>query len=172
MTVKRALISGITGQDGSYLAEFLLEKGYEVHGIVRRSSTETFERIEHLTGQIHLHQADLLDQVAWTVIYSPSHLLEQPYRVMPGDTLDTIGNQYRVTGTLLGRINGIRPDEELAVDRELKVVRGPFNAVIHLDQARHVGDVTMVSSDHVHAWIRKAANELCRISGDDPNVNP
>jgi len=61
---KRALISGITGQDGSYLAELLIEKGYEVHGIVRRSSTETFERIEHLTGQIELHQADLLDQVS------------------------------------------------------------------------------------------------------------
>ena len=61
---KRALISGITGQDGSYLAELLLEKEYEVHGIVRRSSTETFERIEHLTGQIELHQADLLDQVS------------------------------------------------------------------------------------------------------------
>ena len=61
---KRALISGITGQDGSYLAELLLEKGYEVHGIVRRSSTETFERIAHLTGQLELHQADLLDQVS------------------------------------------------------------------------------------------------------------
>ncbi len=61
---KRALISGITGQDGSYLAELLLEKGYEVHGMVRRSSTETFERIEHLTGRIELHQADLLDQVS------------------------------------------------------------------------------------------------------------
>jgi GDPmannose 4,6-dehydratase len=57
-----ALITGITGQDGSYLAEFLLEKGYEVHGMVRRSSTETFERIAHLRGDIHLHQADLLDQ--------------------------------------------------------------------------------------------------------------
>ena len=61
---KRALISGVTGQDGSYLAELLLEKGYEVHGIVRRSSTETFERIKHLTGRIELHQADLLDQVS------------------------------------------------------------------------------------------------------------
>ena len=58
------LITGITGQDGSYLAELLLEKGYEVHGVVRRSSTETFERIDHLTGRIQLHQADLLDQVS------------------------------------------------------------------------------------------------------------
>jgi len=62
--MKRALITGITGQDGSYLSEFLLEKGYEVHGIVRRSSTENFERIEHLAGKIHLHQADLLDQLS------------------------------------------------------------------------------------------------------------
>jgi len=57
-----ALITGITGQDGSYLAELLLEKGYEVHGLVRRSSTETFERIAHLEGRVQLHQADLLDQ--------------------------------------------------------------------------------------------------------------
>jgi GDPmannose 4,6-dehydratase len=56
-----ALITGITGQDGSYLAELLLEKGYEVHGMVRRSSTEKFERIEHLRDRITLHQADLLD---------------------------------------------------------------------------------------------------------------
>ncbi len=62
--MKRALLTGITGQDGSYLAEWLLEQGYEVHGIVRRSSSENFERIVHLTGRIHLHQADLLDQLS------------------------------------------------------------------------------------------------------------
>ena len=57
-----ALITGITGQDGSYLAELLLEKGYRVVGVVRRSSSERFERIEHLRERITLHQADLLDQ--------------------------------------------------------------------------------------------------------------
>jgi GDPmannose 4,6-dehydratase len=62
--MKKAVITGITGQDGSYLAELLLKKGYEVHGIVRRSSTETFERIAHLTGRLTLHQADLLDQLS------------------------------------------------------------------------------------------------------------
>lgn len=61
---KRALITGITGQDGSYLAEFLLDKGYEVFGIVRRSSTETFERIKHIKNQVTLVQADLTDQVS------------------------------------------------------------------------------------------------------------
>ena len=59
---KRALITGITGQDGSYLAELLLDQGYEVHGMVRRASTEKFERIEHLRERITLHQGDLLDQ--------------------------------------------------------------------------------------------------------------
>ena len=59
---RAALITGVTGQDGSYLAELLLEKGYEVHGMVRRASTEKFERIEQLGDRITLHQGDLLDQ--------------------------------------------------------------------------------------------------------------
>ena len=59
---RKALITGVTGQDGSYLAELLLEKGYEVHGMVRRASTEKFERIEHIRDRITLHQGDLLDQ--------------------------------------------------------------------------------------------------------------
>ena len=59
---KTALITGITGQDGSYLAELLLSKGYKVFGVVRRSSTENFERIAHLKGRVELLQADLLDQ--------------------------------------------------------------------------------------------------------------
>lgn len=61
---KTALITGITGQDGSYLAEFLLERGYRVVGMVRRSSTENFERIECLQDKIELRQADLLDQLS------------------------------------------------------------------------------------------------------------
>ena len=68
---KRALITGITGQDGSYLAEFLLEQGYEVFGMVRRSSMEKFDRIEHIKDKIHIRQADLLDQ------YSLIKLIEE-----------------------------------------------------------------------------------------------
>jgi GDPmannose 4,6-dehydratase len=62
LSERRALITGVTGQDGSYLAELLLEKGYEVHGMIRRASTESVERIQHLVGRITLVQADLLDQ--------------------------------------------------------------------------------------------------------------
>ena len=63
---KKALITGVTGQDGSYLAEFLLEKGYEVHGVIRRSSTDYRERIAHLEGQpgFHLHYGDLGDSLS------------------------------------------------------------------------------------------------------------
>jgi len=61
---RRALITGITGQDGSYLAEFLLEKGYHVVGMVRRASTESFERIAHLRDRIEIREGDLLDQLS------------------------------------------------------------------------------------------------------------
>jgi GDPmannose 4,6-dehydratase len=64
VTAPAALVTGVTGQDGSYLAELLLEKGYAVHGMVRRSSTEPYERIAHLAGRVELHQADLLDQTS------------------------------------------------------------------------------------------------------------
>ncbi len=62
MSKKVAFITGITGQDGSYLAEFLLTKGYEVHGVARRVSVSTTERVDHLLGQVQIHAADLLDQ--------------------------------------------------------------------------------------------------------------
>jgi GDPmannose 4,6-dehydratase len=65
-TPKRALITGITGQDGSYLAELLLEKGYEVHGMIRRSSSPSHGRIGHLLDRITIHASDLLDQGSMT----------------------------------------------------------------------------------------------------------
>ncbi len=68
---KKALITGVTGQDGSYLADLLLEKGYEVYGMVRRSSMEKFDRIEHIKDRIQIRQADLLDQ------YSISKIIEE-----------------------------------------------------------------------------------------------
>ena len=74
---RRALITGITGQDGSYLAELLLGKGYEVFGAVRRSSTEGNQRINHIVDRIHLIQADLLDQSSLTAAVAES----QPHEV-------------------------------------------------------------------------------------------
>jgi GDPmannose 4,6-dehydratase len=72
MSNKTALITGITGQDGSYLAEFLLSKGYTVYGMVRRSSVEKHERIAHLMDKIHLIQGDLLDQSSLAAVIRES----------------------------------------------------------------------------------------------------
>jgi GDPmannose 4,6-dehydratase len=83
--VKRALITGITGQDGSYLTELLLQKGYEVFGMVRRASTEHLARIEHLLGQITLIPGDLLDQ---------SSLLSIVRRVQPGEVYNLAAQSF------------------------------------------------------------------------------
>jgi GDPmannose 4,6-dehydratase len=73
MARKTAFITGITGQDGSYLADFLLDQGYRVCGMVRRSSTENFQRIEHIRSRIELYQADLLDQTSLAQVLSQVH---------------------------------------------------------------------------------------------------
>ena len=77
MASRRALITGITGQDGSYLAELLLEQEYEVFGMVRRASTENFDRIEHLVGRVNLVQGDLLDQASLVSVLEEA----QPHEV-------------------------------------------------------------------------------------------
>src|SRR5215831_559744 len=100
---QRALITGITGQDGSYLAELLLEKGYEVHGMVRRSSEEKFERIGHIRDKIHLHQGDLLDQysLASALVTIDPH---EVYNLAAQSFVPTSWNQPVLTGefTALG----------------------------------------------------------------------
>src|SRR5437868_6061114 len=100
---KRALITGITGQDGSYLAELLLEKGYEVHGMVRRSSEEKFERIAHLRERVPLHQGDLLDQFSLAALLS-SVQPDEVYNLAAQSFVPTSWSQPVLTGefTALG----------------------------------------------------------------------
>ena len=94
---KRALITGITGQDGSYLAEFLLDKGYEVYGMVRRSSSENFERIAHIKDQIHLEQADLLDQLSLIELLKKANP-QEIYNLAAQSFVPTSWNQPVLTG--------------------------------------------------------------------------
>ncbi len=103
MSQKSALITGITGQDGSYLAEFLLAKGYQVFGAVRRSSTENFERIGHLQDKITLIQADLLDQFSLIDAIKVSKPCEV-YNLAAQSFVPTSWNQPVLTGefTALG----------------------------------------------------------------------
>jgi GDPmannose 4,6-dehydratase len=110
--MKKALITGVTGQDGSYLAEWLLSQGYEVHGIVRRASTENFERIAHLERDIELHQADLLDQLS---------LIEVLKQVRPDEVYNLAAMSFVPTSwkqpVLTGEFTGI------GVTRMLEAIR-------------------------------------------------
>jgi GDPmannose 4,6-dehydratase len=101
--MKKAIITGITGQDGSYLAELLLDQGYQVHGIVRRASTENFERIAHLQGRIELHQADLLDQLSLIEVFKTVRP-DEVYNLAAMSFVPTSWNQPVLTGefTALG----------------------------------------------------------------------
>jgi GDPmannose 4,6-dehydratase len=99
--MKKALITGITGQDGSYLAELLLAQGYEVHGVVRRASTETFDRINHLSGKIHLHQADLLDQLSIIDVMKEANP-DEVYNLAAQSFVPTSWKQPVLTGEFTG----------------------------------------------------------------------
>ena len=110
--MKTALITGITGQDGSYLADFLLEKGYDVHGTVRRSSVEKFERIAHIRDRITLHQMDLLDQLSIITVLEEVEPWEV-YNLAAQSFVPTSWNQPLLTGefTALGvtrMLEGVR----------------------------------------------------------------
>ena len=98
-----ALITGITGQDGSYLAEFLLAKGYTVVGVVRRSSTTPYERIAHLVDKVTLASADLLDQTSLTDVVH-DHQPDEIYNLAAQSFVQTSWNQPVLTGefTALG----------------------------------------------------------------------
>ncbi len=113
--MKKALITGITGQDGSYLAEFLLEKGYEVHGLIRRVSIDTLGRINHIKDKIQLHHADLLDQFSITKIIKEV----QPDEVYNLGAMSFVGTSWRqpvLTGGVTG-LGAIRMLEALRYEK-------------------------------------------------------
>ena len=112
MSARRALITGLTGQDGSYLAEFLLEQGYEVLGMVRRSSTVNFERIKHIQDRIELVQGDLLDQTSLLQILS-DYRPQEVYNLAAQSFVPTSWSQPVFTGDVTG----------LGVTRMLEAVR-------------------------------------------------
>ena len=116
--MKKAIITGVTGQDGSYLAELLLAKGYEVHGVVRRSSTENFDRIAHLTGRVVLHQADLLDQLSIIEVFQEVHP-DEVYNLAAMSFVPTSWKQPVLTGEFTA----------IGVTRVLEAIR-------HLDPKR------------------------------------
>ncbi len=103
MPARRALITGITGQDGSYLAELLLDKGYEVIGMIRRSSTLNFERIAHIQDRVTIVQGDLLDEVSMINVLR-DHRPQEVYNLAAQSFVQTSFSQAVLTGetTALG----------------------------------------------------------------------
>lgn len=115
MSKKKAFITGVTGQDGSYLSEFLLSKGYEVYGMVRRASVERFERIEHIKDRMHLVQGDLTDQ---------SSLDEAVKTIMPDEIYNLAAQSFVPTSwnqpTLTGEVTGMGATRLLESVRKIK----------------------------------------------------
>ena len=99
--MKSALITGITGQDGSYLAELLLEKGYKVHGVVRRLSTPNLARVEHILDKITLHDADLCDQLSLIKAIQKSEP-DEIYNLAAQSFVATSWDQSLLTGDYTG----------------------------------------------------------------------
>jgi len=110
--VKKALITGITGQDGSYLAELLLEKAYDVYGMVRRSSLEPFDRIQHILEKVHLVQGDLTDQSSLDEAIKQAQP-DEVYNLASQSFVPTSWNQPVLTGDVTG----------MGVTRVLEAVR-------------------------------------------------
>lgn len=110
--VPKALITGVTGQDGSYLAEFLLEKGYDVVGMLRRSSTVNFERIEHIQNDIEIAHADLIDGASMVNVLR-DHQPDEIYNLAAQSFVQTSFGQPVLTGEITA----------LGVTRLLEAVR-------------------------------------------------
>lgn len=114
---KRALITGITGQDGSYLADLLLEKGYEVFGLIRRTSTPNMVNLSHLEGQVHLVEGDLLDEISLLTAIEMSEP-DEVYNLAAQSFVATSFRQPILTGdvTALGALRFIEAVRKAAPD--------------------------------------------------------
>ena len=136
---KRALITGITGQDGSYLAEFLLDQGYEVIGMIRRSSTVNFERIKHIQDRIELVPGDLLDEVSLIGILR-DHRPAEVYNLAAQSFVQTSWSQPVFTGetTALGVTRML--DAIRIVGKPVGQILHPMVERKHRDLAGDAGD--------------------------------
>ena len=158
----KALITGITGQDGSYLADLLLAKGYQVSGMVRRSSTETYERIDHIRGQLDLVQADLLD---------PSSLVKILRDVMPDEIYNLAAQSFVPTSwsqpVLTGEFTG------LGVVRMLEAVREvcPQVRFYQASSSEMFGKVRAVPQDELTPFHPRSPYAVAKTYGHYITVN-
>ena len=159
---KRALVTGITGQDGSYLAELLLKQGYEVFGLVRRSSTENFERINHLREKITLVSGDLLDEVSLINILR-EHRPQEVYNLAAQSFVQTSWVQPVLTGesTALGVTRVL--DAIRTVDPEIRFYQASSSEMF--------GKVQAVPQDEDTSFYPRSPYGVAKVYGHWITVN-
>jgi GDPmannose 4,6-dehydratase len=159
---KRALITGITGQDGSYLAELLLAKGYTVFGMVRRSSSENFERIEHIRPRLELRQADLLDQLSVIRLIEESRPHEV-YNLAAQSFVPTSWTQPVLTGEFTG----------LGVTRMLEALRlvAPSTRFYQASSSEMFGKVREVPQNERTPFHPRSPYGVAKVYGHGITVN-
>ncbi len=162
MTEKHALITGITGQDGSYLAEFLLEQGYEVFGVVRRASTEGTERIAHIADRVTLLQADLLDQSSLAAAVAES-MPAEVYNLAAQSFVPTSWKQPVLTAEFTG----------VAVTRVLEAVRSvdPTIRVYQASSSEMYGRVLEVPQSETTPFYPRSPYGVAKAYGHYITVN-
>ena len=160
--IKRALITGITGQDGSYLAELLLDKGYTVFGVVRRASSENFERIEHIRPRLELRQADLLDQLSLIRVVEECRPHEV-YNLAAQSFVPTSWTQPVLTGELTA----------LGVTRMLEAVRlvWPGARFYQASSSEMFGKVREVPQNERTAFHPRSPYGVAKVYGHGITVN-
>ncbi len=162
MAKKRALITGITGQDGSYLAEFLLSEGYQVFGMIRRSSTVNFERIAHIQNQISLVAGDLLDEV------SMIHVLQE---CRPSEVYNLAAQSFVQTSWLQPVFTG--ETTALGVTRLLDAIRivDPEIRFYQASSSEMFGKVVRVPQDENTPFYPRSPYGVAKVYGHWITVN-
>jgi len=160
--MKRALITGITGQDGSYLAELLLAKGYKVYGLTRRTSTVNNERIEHIQDKITLVQGDLLDQSSLSSAIMESEP-EEVYNLAAQSFVKTSWNQPVLTGEFTA----------LGVTRMLEAIRviNPKIKFYQASSSEMFGKVTETPQKETTRFYPRSPYGVAKVYGHDITVN-
>src|SRR5690242_17112064 len=158
----KALITGITGQDGSYLAELLLEKGYEVVGVVRRTSHHSYERIEHLLDRVDIVAADLLDQHSLTVVLQETRP-DEVYNLAAQSYVPTSWSQPVLTGEFTA----------LGVTRILEAIRlvHPSARFYQASSSEMFGKVTETPQRETTAFYPRSPYGVAKVYGHWITVN-
>jgi len=160
--MKKALITGVTGQDGSYIADFLLAKGYKVYAMVRRNSTENFNRIEHIRDKIELVQADLLDQMSLMKMIRDT-MPDEIYNLAAQSFVPTSWDQPLFTGEATG----------LGVTRILEAVRyeKPDTKFYQASSSEMFGKVQQMPQDEKTPFYPRSPYGVAKVYGHFITVN-